>query len=54
MSEPEPIDPESYAEAIKALRIAKQALMEVARIKGRNPAWVDHVLAGREAKRRKA
>ena len=32
----------------------RQALMEIARIKGRNPAWVDHVLAGREAKRRKA
>jgi superfamily II DNA or RNA helicase len=32
----------------------RQALMEIARIKGRNPAWVDHVLAGREAKRKKA
>jgi len=32
----------------------RAALMEIARIKGRNPAWVDHVLAGREAKRRKA
>ena len=31
----------------------REQLMEIARIKGRNPAWVDHVLAGRLAKLRK-
>jgi superfamily II DNA or RNA helicase len=31
----------------------RQQLLEIARIKGRNPAWVDHVLRGREAKARK-
>jgi DNA repair protein RadD len=32
----------------------RAALMEIARIKGRDPKWVDYVLAGREAKRKKA
>jgi superfamily II DNA or RNA helicase len=33
--------------------MTRAQLLEIARIKGRNPGWVDHVLAGREAKRRK-
>ena len=33
--------------------MTRQQLIEIARIKGRNPAWVDHVLRGREAKQRK-
>jgi len=34
--------------------MTRQQLMEIARIKGRNPAWVDHVLAGRLKKRMRA
>ena len=33
--------------------MTRQQLTEIARIKGRNPAWVDHVLRGRDAKLRK-
>jgi hypothetical protein len=41
-SDAEPIDPKLYADAIKALRVCKQALLEVAHAQNAGSSWYTH------------